>query len=83
MTTYHDWMSEPTVAARLARARLHHTEIEEMLSGPDVGSDGKSINRATLEAKLQRLERAIYTLENSPGAMSAGGASRIRLGRPS
>src|SRR5262249_21324845 len=59
---YYDYASQATPALRLARARLHLSEIEQMLGAPDVSADGKSIDRNALEQKARRLSLEIIPM---------------------
>lgn len=77
-TTYHDWASQSTPTARLTRLRLHMSEIEAMISGPDVGADGKTVDRNVLELKMKRLMEAATQLESQGAGALNNGTVRAR-----
>jgi len=80
-TTYHDWASQSTAAARLARLELYVGEIQAMLGAPDVSKDGASIDRSSLNTLLQTLLAQMDTLRGDASRASAGGRSVVRFRR--
>lgn len=77
-TQYHDWISQSTVAAQVARLRLHIAEVGAQLASPDVTKDGAGIDRSTLEQHYQFLCTKLQELEAAPGNRTSGGNSLYR-----
>lgn len=81
-TIYHDYFSPSyDLATRVSRLQLHICELEAMVNGPDVGADGRSINKSSLGPKIERLQRLYYTMKAELEAGTRNPASRFRFTR--
>ncbi len=76
---YSDWITQPTVAAKMARLELHLAEINAQLCNPDVSKDGASIDRTTLQAQFKTLLEYYTQMGGDPSLCNAGGLSLGRL----
>lgn len=77
---YEDWASQATAAEQLAALRLHHAEVT-LLTGPNVSSDGQSVDRSAMIQYAGDLLAEINTRESSPANIPGGGFFKIRRTR--
>lgn len=77
---YSEWASQATAAAQLAMLKLHHAEVT-LQAGPNVSSDGQSVDRSALNQRLADLEAEITRRESSAANIPGGGFFRIRRTR--
>lgn len=78
--TYSDYESQASDAARLERLRLHISEVEDMMDADTSGAD-MSVSRASLEAKLRRLQERRAELERKVARASMTGVTVARTPR--
>lgn len=75
------YRAETTVAARLAKARLHLAELGETL-GPDTARGGSSISHGGTLERMNRVESDIEKYEAQAAAQrGAGGVRQLRTRR--
>lgn len=77
-TVYHDYEEQATPALRLARLRLHISEINAQISAA-VADGGKSRDPGPLNAHLDRLYRRQTELQREAGEGVGGGAGLLRV----
>lgn len=80
---YTAWITQSTSAAKLAMLNLHIAEV--MLAdagGPDVSSDGKSVQRGSQGSYLRMLLEQQARLENATGTGAADRYSVMPVRRP-
>lgn len=75
---YADWAEQPTVEERLARARKHLTELNQLAVGDSAGTD-HSFSMASLQKHIARLMDSIDQMQAEVDAGSHNPLQRARF----
>ena len=80
--TYSDYSTyrDTSFSTYLSRLRLHIGEVTDQIS-TDIAADGRSESSGQLAALRQQLVEELREAERNPRARTAGGISKIRIGR--
>ena len=76
--TYHDYEEQADDAARLTRLRKHLGEVGQQITA-EISKDGYSAQYTALVNYRKQLLDRLTQLEQSAGAMNAGGLSDVRF----
>ena len=79
---YHDWRSQTTQAARLARLALHIAEVADRKDALSVSGAGMNASYSGLEQLLASLERQWEALDTKVRAATTGYRLNVRMQRP-
>lgn len=78
--TYSDWRSQSTKALRLARLRLHMTEVSDKIDN-EVSGHGFTEGSGSVTQYLDKLQVQCDRLEASIGESGNAVMSRVRIDR--
>lgn len=80
--TYHNWDEQATAPLRLARLRLHISEVAQQM-GPDVNGADMSVSRGEIRQYLADLRAERDKLQADPANRTGGGVSLATFERQS